>query len=64
MDVRRALRGLPDGYRSALALRFYLDLPFAAVADSLGCSESAAKMRVSRATAALRAALDAAEVPR
>jgi RNA polymerase sigma factor (sigma-70 family) len=57
MDVRRALRCLPERARLAVILRFYLDLPFTEVAAVLGCSENAAKVRVSRATAALRAQL-------
>jgi RNA polymerase sigma-70 factor (ECF subfamily) len=64
MDVRRALRRLPEKARMAVVLRYYLDLPFSEVAGTLGCSENAAKVRVSRATATLRAALDAPEVLR
>ena len=62
MDVRRALRALPERRRMALVLRFYLDLPFGEVAELLGCSENAARVRVSRAVAALRAALNPPEV--
>ena len=57
MDVRRVLRALPERARLALALRYYLDLPYAEVAEVLGCSEHAARVRVSRAIAALRGML-------
>jgi DNA-directed RNA polymerase specialized sigma24 family protein len=50
--------------RLAVVLRYYLDLPASEIAVLLGCSENAAKVRVSRAVAALRAALNAPEVPR
>jgi len=63
LDVRHALRTLPVKARLALVLRYYMDLPFPEVASILWCSENAARVRVSRATAALRAALgDAIEV--
>jgi RNA polymerase sigma-70 factor (ECF subfamily) len=64
MDMRRALRGLPEKARLAVVLRYYLDLPSSEIAELLGCSENAAKVRVSRAVAALRAALQVPEVPR
>jgi RNA polymerase sigma-70 factor (ECF subfamily) len=64
MDVRRALRALPEKARLAVVLRYYLDLPSSEIAALLGCSENAAKVRVSRAVAALRAAMNASEVPR
>ena len=63
MDMRRALRALPEKARLAVVLRYYLDLPSSEVAELLGCSENAAKVRVSRAVAALRAALAVPEVP-
>lgn len=63
IDVRRVLRSLPSRARLALVLRYYLDLPYPEVAAVLGCSENAARVRVSRATAAMRVALgDAIEV--
>ena len=64
MDMRQALRGLPEKGRLAVILRYYLDLPSSEIAALLGCSENAAKVRVSRAVAALRAVLNAQEVPR
>ncbi len=64
MDMRRALRALPENARLAVVLRYYLDLPSSEIAVLLGCSENAAKVRVSRAVAALRAAMNAPEVSR
>ncbi|HXZ98928.1 MAG TPA: RNA polymerase sigma factor [Candidatus Binatia bacterium] len=61
MDVRRALCSLPEGARLVLALRYYLDLPFAEVSRVLGCSEHTARLRARRAVAALRQAMDATE---
>ena len=61
MDVRRALQALPARARLVLALRYYLDLPFAEVARALGCSEHAARVRAFRAIAALRKVLDVTE---
>jgi RNA polymerase sigma-70 factor (ECF subfamily) len=63
MDMRRALRALPEKTRLAVVLRYYLDLPSSEIAELLGCSENAVKVRVSRAVAALRAAMDTPEVP-
>ena len=54
IDLRRALLLLPRQSREAIVLRFYLDLPYEEVAAVLGCSVNAAKLRVSRAAAALR----------
>ncbi len=51
------VRRLPDKLRDAVALRFWADLPFAEVAEALGVSESAAKMRVYRALEQLRVLL-------
>lgn len=62
LDIRRALRALPAKARLAVVLRFYLDLPYDEIATTLGCSVNAAKLRVSRATGALRRMLDATEV--
>jgi RNA polymerase sigma factor (sigma-70 family) len=64
MEMRGALRALPEKARLAVVLRYYLDLPSSEIAVLLGCSENAAKVRVSRAVAALRVALNVPEVPR
>ena len=54
MDLRRAVRGLPDDMRLAIVLRYYLDLPFEEVGSVLGVSGPAAKARVHRALVRLR----------
>jgi len=52
------VRQLPDKLRDAVALRFWADMSFAELAQALGVSESAAKMRVYRALEQLRVLLD------
>jgi RNA polymerase sigma-70 factor (sigma-E family) len=49
-----ALRALPERQREVLALAYYLDLPEAQVADTLGISRAAVRRNASRAVAALR----------
>jgi RNA polymerase sigma-70 factor (ECF subfamily) len=51
--LRRALRALPAEQRRALELRVVQGLPYEAVAGRLGCSQNAARLRVSRALRAL-----------
>ena len=55
--VRDAFAMLPVEQREALELRTIGQLPYADVADRLGCSENAARLRVSRALGALRESL-------
>lgn len=55
--VLDALRALPDRQREVLALRYYLDLSEAEIADTLGISRGAVKSHASRGAAALRALL-------
>ncbi len=49
-----ALRALPPKLRSVVVLRDIYDLPHEAIADELGISESAAKVRLHRARKRLR----------
>ncbi len=56
--VLDALRSLPDRQREVLALRYYLDLSEAEIADTLGISRGAVKSHASRGAAALRALLE------
>jgi RNA polymerase sigma-70 factor (sigma-E family) len=56
-QVLRALRRLPDRQRESLILRFYLDLPEAEVARSMGISQGTVKSTTSRALAALASLL-------
>jgi RNA polymerase sigma-70 factor (sigma-E family) len=55
--VLDALRALPDRQREVLALRYYLDLSEAEIADTLGISRGAVKSHASRGAAALRTLL-------
>ena len=48
-DLDCALALLPAGQRRALELRVVDELPYAQVADRLGCTELAARLRVMRA---------------
>jgi RNA polymerase sigma-70 factor (ECF subfamily) len=56
--VRGALRRLSDADRHVIHLRVVDRLPYDEVADALGCSAGAARVRSSRALARLRAAVD------
>ncbi|HET7431414.1 MAG TPA: SigE family RNA polymerase sigma factor [Nocardioides sp.] len=57
--VLDALRRLPRRQREVLALRYYLDLSEAEIAETLGISRGAVKSHASRGAAALRAELGA-----
>jgi RNA polymerase sigma factor (sigma-70 family) len=57
-EVDRALRDLPIPYRAALELRVLGGLPYASVGRQLGCTATAARIRVSRSLARLRAQLE------
>jgi RNA polymerase sigma-70 factor (sigma-E family) len=59
--VLRALRQLPDRQREVLALRYYLDLSEADIAETLGISRGAVKSHASRGVSALRTLMK--EVP-
>jgi RNA polymerase sigma-70 factor (sigma-E family) len=52
--VLKAMRALPDRQREVLALRYYLDLSEADIADALGISRGAVKSHASRGSATLR----------
>jgi DNA-directed RNA polymerase specialized sigma24 family protein len=47
-DLLRALAELPPRQRTAVVLRCWEDLPVAAVAEALGCSESTARSQADR----------------
>ena len=59
--LRRALRALPLEQRRALELRVIQQLDYDEVAGALGCSQNAARLRVSRALRALGLKLGGAE---
>ena len=52
--VLDAMRALPERQREVLALRYYLDLSEAEIADALGISRGAVKSHASRGAATLR----------
>ena len=56
--VLRAMRELPIRQREVLALRYYLDLSEAEIAETLGISRGAVKSHASRGSASLRTLLD------
>jgi len=56
-DLSAAVRVLPAGQRAAFVLHRVQGLPYREVAAALGCSEVAARARVSEATKKLREAL-------
>lgn len=58
-QVLDALARLPRRQREVLALRFYLDLSEAEIADALGISRGSVKAHASRGSAALRPLLAA-----
>jgi RNA polymerase sigma factor (sigma-70 family) len=59
--LRLAVRALPAEQRRALELRVVQQLPYDEVAGRLGCSQNAARLRVSRALRALTTQLRGAE---
>ena len=59
--LERAFSRLKLEQRSVLVLRYYLDQPVEAVADTLGIPPGTAKSRIHHALRAMRAAIDADE---
>ena len=59
--LRRAVGALPLEQRRALELRVLQELDYEEVAGALGCSQNAARLRVSRALRALGLKLRGAE---
>ncbi len=58
-DLESALDSLPQAQRDALELRIVGELPYQEVAVTLGCSETAARIRVMRALGKLGRLLEA-----
>jgi RNA polymerase sigma factor (sigma-70 family) len=54
MDLSRALSGLEYDARLVLVLRYYLDMPYDEIAQTMGVTEKAARNRVERAVQRLR----------
>jgi RNA polymerase sigma factor (sigma-70 family) len=59
--LRHAVRALPAEQRRALELRVVHQLPYEAVAGRLGCSQNAARLKVSRALRALTRQMNSAQ---
>jgi RNA polymerase sigma factor (sigma-70 family) len=57
-QVLDALQELPRRQREVLALRYYLDLDEAGIAETLGISRGAVKSHASRGAASLRTLLE------
>ena len=56
--VAEALRALPPRQRDAVTLRYYLDLPVAEIADTMGVSPNSVKTHLKRGLAALEDRLE------
>ncbi len=52
--VREAVSGLPARQRTAVVLRYYVDLPVGQVAELMGCAEATVRAHTFKAIAALR----------
>ena len=55
--IREALETISVNQRTAFVLRYYEDVPIAGIADTLGCTEGAARTHIRRSLLALRAKL-------
>jgi len=60
-EVWQAVAALPEGQRAAVLLRFAVDLRYREVGEALGCSEEAARQRVSEALRSVRGEITARE---
>lgn len=60
-EMRRALQMLPARQRAAIVLRYYEDLSERTVAETLGCSDAAARSLVARGMETLRAQIGSEE---
>ena len=54
LDIARAVELLAPGQRAAFVLRQVQGLSYAEIAETLGCSQDAARSRVSEATKTVR----------
>lgn len=62
VDVLQAVAALPRRQRTAVVLRYYVDLPVAEVAEVMGCPEGTVKTLTYKGAAALRERLAAVEL--
>jgi RNA polymerase sigma-70 factor (ECF subfamily) len=58
LDLRDAVRSLPDRQQEAVALHYLLDMSVAETAAAMGVSEGSVKVHLSRARAHLEAMLE------
>jgi RNA polymerase sigma factor (sigma-70 family) len=58
-ELQRAIAALPRRQRSAVEMRVLEEASYLAIAQRLGCSETAARIRVHRGLASLRSQLGA-----
>jgi RNA polymerase sigma factor (sigma-70 family) len=63
-ELWRALHRLPRRQRTAVVLRYYEDLSFAAAAEVLDCTEATARSLVRRGLSRLRVIVKEDEVPK
>jgi len=61
MDIRSAVASLPRRQRTALILRYYVDLPVREVALVMECPEGTVKTLTSKAVESLRQSLSLPE---
>ena len=62
MDIRSAVASLPRRQRTALVLRYYVDLPVRDVAAAMECPEGTVKTLTSKAIESLRQSLSLSEL--
>jgi RNA polymerase sigma-70 factor (ECF subfamily) len=55
--IREALETISVNQRTAFVLRYYEDMPIAEIAQTLGCTNGAARTHIRRSLLALRAKL-------
>ena len=60
-DIAAALAELPAEQRQAIELRVLSDMPYGRIAERLGCSPLAVRIRVSRGLATLRSRLEGSQ---
>ena len=62
-NVATAVTTLPEQFRSALILRYYQDMSYSGIAQTMQCNEGTAKSRVARAKQMLSKLLDKIHQP-
>lgn len=60
-DIEAALDQLPRDQRRAVELRVVEELPYATIAERLGCTSTAVRIRVSRGLATVRSRLEGSQ---